>query len=66
MRKRKKKKSVIKEIERERVYAYIISFNSLNTLTDQPNILLAPDASVFLLFRDPVVDVSPPIDSQYS
>ena len=65
MRKRKKKNLLLRR-ERGRVYAYTIFFNSLNTLTDQPNILLAPDAPGFLLFRGPVVDVSPPIDSQYS
>lgn len=54
MRKRGEKKvCYLRETERD-VYAYTIFFNSLNTLTDQPNILLVPDSPVSLLFRDPM------------
>lgn len=42
-----------------------IIFNSLNTLTNQPNILLGLNAPLSLRVCVPCVDVSPPMDSQY-
>lgn len=42
-----------------------IIFNSLNALTNQPNILLGLNAPLSLRVCVPCVDVSPPMESQY-
>lgn len=68
MRKKRKKNLLLKgEREREMLTHVLntIFFNSLNTLTNQPNILLGLNAPLSLLICVPCVDVSPPMDSQY-